>query len=71
MVEPAKQFVGLDAYEKLLKSGVLKEARATFSVVPGLDAHRPEQRTAWPGLSRATSRQGPSRPISPGPPLSL
>lgn len=35
---------------KLLKSGVLKEARATFSVTPGLDPFRPEQRTEWPGL---------------------
>ena len=35
---------------KLVKSGVLKEARATFSVVPGLDRLRPGQATAWPGL---------------------
>jgi zeta-carotene desaturase len=35
---------------RLLKSAVLKEARATFSVTPGLDAHRPAQRTAYPGL---------------------
>jgi zeta-carotene desaturase len=35
---------------KLLKSGILKEARATFSVTPGLDRYRPAQRTAWPGL---------------------
>jgi zeta-carotene desaturase len=35
---------------KLLKSGVLKEARATFSVLPGLDQYRPEARTAWEGL---------------------
>lgn len=35
---------------KLLRSGVLKEARATFSVTPGLDRLRPEQRTALPGL---------------------
>ena len=35
---------------KLLKSGVLKEARATFSVTPGLDAARPAQATALPGL---------------------
>jgi squalene-associated FAD-dependent desaturase len=35
---------------ELLKSGVLKEARATFSVTPGLDAFRPEQETALPGL---------------------
>ncbi|QHN05484.1 FAD-dependent oxidoreductase [Granulicella sp. WH15] len=35
---------------KLLKSSVLKEARATFSVTPGLDRHRPVQATRWPGL---------------------
>jgi len=35
---------------KLIKSGVLKEARATFSVVPGLDRFRPAQATDWPGL---------------------
>ncbi len=35
---------------KLLKSGVLKEARATFSVTPGLDAFRPKQATPWTGL---------------------
>jgi zeta-carotene desaturase len=35
---------------KLIKSGVLKEARATFSVTPGLDSFRPKQTTKWPGL---------------------
>jgi zeta-carotene desaturase len=35
---------------RLLKSGVLKEARATFSVTPGLDAFRPSQATNIPGL---------------------
>ena len=35
---------------RLLKSAVLKEARATFSVVPGLDQYRPVQRTAYAGL---------------------
>ncbi len=35
---------------KLLKSSVLKEARATFSVTPGLDRYRPQQTTPWPGL---------------------
>jgi squalene-associated FAD-dependent desaturase len=35
---------------KLIKNGVLKEARATFSVVPGLDAFRPAQSTEWPGF---------------------
>jgi len=34
----------------LLKSGVLKEARATFSVVPGLDRYRPQAATDLPGL---------------------
>jgi zeta-carotene desaturase len=38
---------------RLLKSGILKEARATFSLPPGLDALRPAQRTAWPGLTLA------------------
>ena len=35
---------------QLLKSAVLKEARATFSVTPGLDRHRPRQATSVPGL---------------------
>jgi len=35
---------------KLVKSSVLKEARATFSVTPGLDEYRPQQRTGLPGL---------------------
>lgn len=34
----------------LLKSGILKEARATFSVTTGLDEFRPAQGTEWPGL---------------------
>jgi zeta-carotene desaturase len=35
---------------RLVKSCVLKEARATFSVTPGLDRYRPAQKTQWPGL---------------------
>ena len=35
---------------RLVKSGVLKEARATFSVTLGLDKYRPSQKTQWPGL---------------------
>ena len=35
---------------RLVKSGILKEARATFSITPRLDAFRPSQTTAWPGL---------------------
>ena len=34
----------------MLKSAILKEARATFSVTPGLDQLRPPQATPWPGL---------------------
>ncbi len=34
----------------LVKSAVLKEARATFSVLPGLDDVRPNQKTALQGL---------------------
>jgi squalene-associated FAD-dependent desaturase len=48
---------------KLLKSGVLKEARATFSITPGLDRFRPRQTTEWPGLYLAgdwTATQWPS-----------
>jgi len=47
----------------LLKSGVLKEARATFSVTPGLDQFRPTQQTEWPGLYLAgdwTATEWPS-----------
>jgi zeta-carotene desaturase len=48
---------------KLVKSGVLKEARATFSVVPGLDQFRPGQKTEWPGFYLAgdwTATEWPS-----------
>ena len=56
---------------KILKSGILKEARATFSVVPGLDAHRPLAaagnglylagdwtRTGWPSTMEGAARSG-------------
>jgi squalene-associated FAD-dependent desaturase len=48
---------------KLIKSGVLKEARATFSITPGLDRFRPSQTTDWPGLYLAgdwTATEWPS-----------
>jgi zeta-carotene desaturase len=35
---------------KVVKSGILKEARATFSVLPGLDELRPLARSPWPGI---------------------
>ena len=57
---------------KLLKSGVLKEARATFSVLPGLDRFRPKNdapgeglylagdwtRTGWPSTMEGAVRSG-------------
>jgi zeta-carotene desaturase len=49
-LEELQRFFPEAARAKLLKSGVLKEARATFSVTPGLDRHRPAQATAIPGL---------------------
>jgi squalene-associated FAD-dependent desaturase len=35
---------------KLVKSAILKEARATFSVLPGLEKDRPHAESPWPGL---------------------
>ena len=49
-LEEAKVFFPAICEARLVKSGVLKEARATFSVVPGLDRFRPEQKTRWLGL---------------------
>jgi len=56
---------------KILKSGILKEARATFSVTPGLDAYRPLAnagnglylagdwaRTGWPSTMESAARSG-------------
>ena len=57
---------------KVLKSGVLKEARATFSVVPDLERYRPAQdapgdglylagdwtRTEWPSTMEGAARSG-------------
>ena len=44
------RFSPASARPACIKSAILKEARATFSVTPGLDALRPTQRTAHPGL---------------------
>jgi zeta-carotene desaturase len=56
---------------KLIKSGILKEARATFSVTPGLDQYRPYNnagnglflagdwtRTGWPSTMEGAVRSG-------------
>jgi zeta-carotene desaturase len=49
-LEELKRFFPEMRSAKLLKSGILKEARATFSVTPGLDCYRPEQKTGLRGL---------------------
>jgi zeta-carotene desaturase len=36
------------AEAKVLKSAVIKEVYATYSILPGLDDFRPEARTGWP-----------------------
>jgi squalene-associated FAD-dependent desaturase len=54
ILEPAlaelKRFFPEAAKATLVKSGILKEARATFSVTPGLEAVRRPQSTGIPGL---------------------
>jgi zeta-carotene desaturase len=37
----------------LLKSAVVKEVRATYSIRPGLDRFRPSAISPWPGISLA------------------
>jgi zeta-carotene desaturase len=58
-----EQFFPAVKIAKLVKSGVLKEARATFSVTPGLDRFRQKQATEWSGLYLAgdwTATEWPS-----------
>jgi squalene-associated FAD-dependent desaturase len=58
-----EMFFPLVRQARLVKSGVLKEARATFSVTPGLDRFRPRQATGWKGLYLAgdwTATEWPS-----------
>jgi zeta-carotene desaturase len=38
---------------RLLKAAVVKEVRATYSIVPGLDDLRPATESGWPGLMLA------------------
>ena len=45
-----RSFYPAMAGARLVKYAVLKEARATFSVAPGMDSARPGQRTGVPGL---------------------
>jgi zeta-carotene desaturase len=71
-IEELAQFFPMVREATILKSGILKEARATFSVVPGLDAYRPVQdapgdglylagdwtRTGWPSTMEGAVRSG-------------
>ncbi len=49
-LEELAQFFPAARQARVLKSGILKEARATFSVTPGLDKYRPAAATHSPGL---------------------
>jgi len=49
-IEEAAGFFPAIRSATLVKSSVLKEARATFSVAPGMDRFRPRQATPWAGL---------------------
>jgi squalene-associated FAD-dependent desaturase len=43
-----REFFPLARDARLLKATVIKELNATFSPIPGIEAHRPPQHTAWP-----------------------
>jgi squalene-associated FAD-dependent desaturase len=70
-IKELAQFFPAVREAKIVKSGILKEARATFSVVPGLDRHRPLPnagdglflagdwtRTGWPSTMEGAVRSG-------------
>jgi squalene-associated FAD-dependent desaturase len=71
-VEELARFFPTVREARILRSGILKEARATFSVVPGLDRFRPAQdapggnlylagdwtRTGWPSTMEGAVRSG-------------
>jgi squalene-associated FAD-dependent desaturase len=70
-VEELARFFPEVRYARIVKSGILKEARATFSVVPGLDRYRPTAdagdalflagdwtRTGWPSTMEGGVRSG-------------
>jgi squalene-associated FAD-dependent desaturase len=70
-VEELARFFPAVREAKIIKSGILKEARATFSVVPGLDTYRPAAdagdglflagdwtQTGWPSTMEGGVRSG-------------
>ncbi len=42
------EFFPIAKEAKVVKAAVIKEVYATYSVVPGLDQHRPHAKTGWP-----------------------
>jgi zeta-carotene desaturase len=70
-LEELARFFPIVREARLIKSGILKEARATFSVTPGLDQYRPGNnasnglflagdwtRTGWPSTMEGAVRSG-------------
>ncbi|HXS12280.1 MAG TPA: FAD-dependent oxidoreductase, partial [Acidobacteriaceae bacterium] len=71
-IEELKGFFPAARAAKILRAGVLKEARATFSVTPGLERFRPEPdacgdglylagdwtKTDWPSTMEGAARSG-------------
>jgi squalene-associated FAD-dependent desaturase len=47
-LKEVREFFPAARSANLVKSTVIKEVRATYSPRPGIDAHRPQQSTAWP-----------------------
>jgi zeta-carotene desaturase len=45
-----REFFPASTEARLVRSHVVKEARATYSAVPGLEQHRPHAETAYPNL---------------------
>jgi zeta-carotene desaturase len=70
-IDELARFFPIVRTAKVLKSGILKEARATFSVTPGLDGYRPTAdvghdlylagdwtRSGWPSTMEGAVRSG-------------
>jgi zeta-carotene desaturase len=71
-IEEFKRFFPAARRAEIVRAGVLKEARATFSVTPGLERYRPEPdacgdglylagdwtKTDWPSTMESAARSG-------------
>ena len=49
-LQELREFFPAAREAQLLKSTVIKEVHATYSPAPGVDAYRPGNVTAWPGV---------------------